>query len=239
MKIAHIPDTWDIQEDGQSYAIKDENGQARCGSLTSRGTPCMKYPIKGRNRCKTHNGDAPRGELHPRYKHGKYGSYAPPSLKARMDRLSDTEITDLTENALLIDARIGMLVERTQGGEYGAKSSDLLAIWNTAKAHLDRGEIEQFANTFLRMGEQIRGVQGDYQAWQDILEVTKERRAIARDIHTITKGADGMMSATEVLEIVLKMADLFLTINSLRNEQERQAQWRRGVDHIISLPGGA
>lgn len=235
----HIPDTWDITPDGGSYAITDDNGKRRCGSKTVSGKPCMKSPIKGRNRCKTHNGHAPRGELAHNYQGKGYSKYASPSLRQRMESLSGTDITDLTENALLLDVRISQLVERMQGGDYGATASDLLAMWNKGSSQFRNREFELFFATYEEIGNAIRGVQGDYQTWQELIEVNKERRMLARDVHTITKGTDGMMSAVEVLDIVLKMAELFLTINSLSTERERQSQWRTGVDRIMTLPNGA
>ena len=198
----------------------------------------MKSPIKGRNRCRTHNGHAPRGELHPNYEGKGFSRFASPSLRQRMTAFTGTDITDLTENAILLDVRISQLVERMQGGDYGATSSDLLALWGKGSGQFRNREFELFIATYNEMGDAIRAVQGDYQAWQELIEVNKERRMLAKDVHTITKGSDGMMSATDVLDIVLKMADLFLTINSLNTERERQSQWRTGVDRIMTLPNG-
>ena len=44
-----------------------------CGAKTRSGTPCKKAPLIGGcgNRCLNHGGASLKGELHPRYKHGK------------------------------------------------------------------------------------------------------------------------------------------------------------------------
>jgi hypothetical protein len=46
----------------------------RCLARTRRGTLCLRWPSKGRKRCRLHGGapgsGAPRGERHGRYKNG-------------------------------------------------------------------------------------------------------------------------------------------------------------------------
>jgi len=57
-----------------------------CGAMTRKGTPCKKAPLIGGcgGRCLNHGGASLKGELHPRYKHGKY------TLEARQ-RARDTK----------------------------------------------------------------------------------------------------------------------------------------------------
>lgn len=41
-----------------------------CGAKTRQGHPCRQPVIEGRNRCHYHGGKSPRGQDHPKYKHG-------------------------------------------------------------------------------------------------------------------------------------------------------------------------
>jgi hypothetical protein len=46
----------------------------KCGAKTRAGTPCERFPVPGRTRCKLHGGASPRGVAHPRFQHGVYSA---------------------------------------------------------------------------------------------------------------------------------------------------------------------
>ena len=52
---------------------------ARCGARTRIGTPCQRYPVRGRKRCRLHGGlspGAPKGERNGNYRDGAWTAEA-------------------------------------------------------------------------------------------------------------------------------------------------------------------
>lgn len=58
----------------------------KCGARTRAGSPCERYPVPGRTRCRLHGGRRCRASLTPgisRYKHGEYSRDLLARLEAR------------------------------------------------------------------------------------------------------------------------------------------------------------
>lgn len=47
----------------------------RCLAKTKNGSPCQRFPLRNRTRCRLHGGLTPRGAAHPSFKHGEYSKY--------------------------------------------------------------------------------------------------------------------------------------------------------------------
>lgn len=49
-----------------------------CGAKTRSGSPCRRYPVAGKHRCRLHGGapgsGAPSGERNGNYRHGGYSA---------------------------------------------------------------------------------------------------------------------------------------------------------------------
>jgi hypothetical protein len=55
------------------------NRAPRCGARNRAGHPCRSPALRGKKRCRLHGGwspGAPRGELHPNFRHGKFSKLA-------------------------------------------------------------------------------------------------------------------------------------------------------------------
>lgn len=57
--------------------LGDVPDERRCGAKTRSGTPCKKWAMRGRTRCRNHGGCTPFGIGSPHIKHGWYSKYYP------------------------------------------------------------------------------------------------------------------------------------------------------------------
>ena len=236
MQTKHIPDDWKMEKVGATYAIWDENGVQRCGAKTRSGIPCANRPVNGQLRCRMHPGYPVKGKLHPNYKHGKYSDYMPASIRQRMQNLSDKELTDLSENMLLIDVRISQLAETLEEGKYAFSAQNIREQYRLTKASHDDGKTGLFNERFATLGAMIESAANDYESWEELLKWNRERRDMAKTVHQMTVQADGMMPVVLVRDIVLAMAQAFLEVNALQNAKERENAWRSKAELIMSNP---
>lgn len=80
-----------------------------CNATTRNGTPCRKPPVKGRDRCRLHGGNQPRGTEHHNFRHGLYSKHVGSQLKDilnELDNLSNDELIDPGSEIKLMQALI-------------------------------------------------------------------------------------------------------------------------------------
>jgi hypothetical protein len=78
----------------------------RCGAKTRAGGRCQNMPMQLGGRCRMHGGASPKGEAHPRYKHGKYSKYRVldlDELLAQYAALPPVDLSDLLANIEPLD----------------------------------------------------------------------------------------------------------------------------------------
>lgn len=59
------------------HRLNDVPSERQCGAKTRSGTPCRKWTLHGRTRCRNHGGRTPFGIASPNLKHGWYSKYFP------------------------------------------------------------------------------------------------------------------------------------------------------------------
>lgn len=92
-----------------------------CGAKTKQGTQCQRSPRVGRDRCKLHGGDTPRGLDHPNTKHGRKSRDLPERLQPNLDRaIHDPELSSLQDEIVILDVLIADVVDSLDRGESGA-----------------------------------------------------------------------------------------------------------------------
>lgn len=71
--------------------MKAPETETRCGARTRAGTPCQRYPVAGKRRCRLHGGaagsGAPSAERNGNYKHGRYSRVKRAERVAAMNQL--------------------------------------------------------------------------------------------------------------------------------------------------------
>ena len=254
MQTAQIPSNWRIEHRPDGIAVFNEKGQPRCGGKkTTDGQACNNKPITGRYRCRKHRGNAPMGEAHPMYKDGKQArlrDYLPPRLQERFQRfLADDSLADLHETLALMELRLSELASRIDIGEFGAGYNSLrslhhraqgeFAILNNAQADKEKRAkaLENFLNNFNQMGELIQTGQKDYATWQQILQVSAEKRTTAKTIADIEYKGENSVPLIQIQALVWAIGDLFKRVNAIEDSEKRQREFASGIGRLQIVKG--
>lgn len=254
MRTEQIPSTWRIDRRKDGIAVFDETGQARCGARKSTdGQACHKFPMDGLYRCLKHRGPGLVGEAHPNYKDGKQArlrDYLPPRLQERFQRfLADDSLADLHETLALMELRLSELASRIDIGEFGAGYNSLrslhhraqgeFAILNNAQADKEKRAkaLENFLNNFNQMGELIQTGQKDYATWQQILQVSAEKRTTAKTIADIEYKGENSVPLIQIQALVWAIGDLFKRVNAIEDGEKRQREFASGIGRLQIVKG--
>lgn len=82
-----------------------------CGAKNRQGSPCQKFPLRGRTRCRLHGGLTPRGIASPHFKTGRYSNYLPDRLVSDYERLAgEAGSLDFREELAVVEARLSELM---------------------------------------------------------------------------------------------------------------------------------
>ena len=246
----HLPDDWAYEKRADGIAVFDADGVPRCGSITSRKTPCKKYPVKGRYRCRKHGGAVPRGFAHPHTKDGIYSAFLPTALASRhAELIENQQLTDLTENLALVDVRLQGLLAALEKGDLGDTYFDLRDQYNHCamllKQFFDETApnvraklLERFTVEFQAMKRLIDQGLNDHKTWREALQVNEQRRKMAETIQKLKLQGERSVSVDELMLFVTAIASIFEAANRLPTEQARSAEFVKGVDDILKFPGG-
>jgi hypothetical protein len=236
MQVKHIPDTWKIEKRNHTYAVWDENGDARCGALKRNKKPCMGRPVNGTLRCRIHPGLPVKGELHPTYKHGRYTSDTTPSLREQFKDFSDDDLLDLTENLRMVDLRLRDLFTNIEDGDFSASAKELRTQFIAAQNAYARDNETQFKTEFKALGAMIESAAFSYETWDELLKWNTARHNMTTGIHKMAKDNEGMLSVPVVVELFYTLIQAVLEHNTIQNESERRNAIRSSADRILSLP---
>lgn len=77
-----------------------------CGAKTRAGTPCRRFPLAGRTRCRLHGGATPRGADSPHFIHGRYQRHLAKGvlLERVVEMTSDPDLLSLSSEIGFVDA---------------------------------------------------------------------------------------------------------------------------------------
>jgi hypothetical protein len=180
---------------------------------------CRAAAIRGREVCRVHGGKTPRGSASVHWKSGRYSRHLPTRLAAQY-RLAeqDPELTNLTSDIALTDARIVDLLQRVETGEAGM-------VWRSAQAALQRFRVAQAKSDPDKMREHLDVLQGliehgasDYAAWHEIGELIEQRRKLCES------EAKRLAALEQYITAEKAMALLETVVNIIRRHvHDRQA----------------
>lgn len=154
----------------------------RCGAKIRNTDPqkyCASWPRQGRDRCRLHGGNMPRGIDHGNYRHKGYSKDLPTRLFDRfLLALDDPELASLAnENAVLV-ARLGELMERLETGENEDAWAEIRGCVKETLRQLDAGKPEEARTALESALSVIEDAQGEYKVWREIRSTMEMRRKL-------------------------------------------------------------
>lgn len=184
---------------GLKYSF-DETGKAICGAHNKRGLPCEKSPSQGRNRCKLHGGNSPRGVAHPRFKSGGFSRDLPSRLAQRYENaVADPKLLELRSDIAVVESRIGDLLSRVDTGESGAMWRGVKTLYNEMRAAVQAGDQQKFANLLGELGKVVNKGHQDYVAWDEVLKTITARRRLVESERKRLVEMKQMMTAEQAM----------------------------------------
>lgn len=238
MELEHIPETWQIKrENGRIYCY-DETGKPRCGAKNKRGTPCMKLPlVNGNGRCKTHNGNAVSGELHPSYTHGnrtRIRRYMPERLAEIYDNYTDDiELNDLDPNIKLIDARIDELLGRLESGDYGNNYKKINDEFDKLDTAIKEGDDVGIFIQMNALRKLIKDGSKDYQVWSEIVDLNMKRSQLLERKHKILLSSENAITVNEFTAFLSVVKQVFFEAAQLPTLDARRAYFAQKMNSYL------
>lgn len=180
-----------------------------CGAwIPKRGVVCGAAARKGRERCRHHGGNTPRGPEHPNFKHGRYSKELPNGMRERLqEALDDDELTSLRDEIGLITVRIQEVLKEAMKGRPQETWADLEAQMQRARQAQDAGDPYEMAQALAEMEELIEAGTRQTEAWSELTELIDTRRKLARAEHRRTTELQQMIDAQGALAIVNFIVD--------------------------------
>jgi hypothetical protein len=153
------------------------------------GERCEKDAVAGFTVCEMHGGKTPVGADSPHFKHGRWSKHLPKRMVERSEEARrDPELTALTDEIALIDARIADMLERVDTGESGEVWASALAcveeireIELRSKASTGDTKTRLFLDREVAMSTLVGHIQegmADYAAWREVLDLVERRRKL-------------------------------------------------------------
>lgn len=175
----------------------------RCGAKTRAGTPCQRYPLAGRERCRLHGGATPRGMDLPQTKSGRWSKDLPSRLAARYhEALKDARLLELRDELAIIDARLSDQLATLDTGEAGAIWAELV------KARKEFDDPLKRMDALKRMLELVERGAAEWQKWDDVFRTIERRARIAESERRRLVEMQQMISAEQVNVLIAAVSSV-------------------------------
>lgn len=181
---------------------KPAGGRPTCGAKTRKGTPC-KNPPMANGRCRFHGGKSLGGIAHPNFKHGRYSKYLDGALlDAYATGLGDPQLLSLRDNIVLVDARIGQILQGMPGSDVWEGLQAAKEAMSTARASKDW---DAMASAMIELEELIEQGAAAGVAWTEFVGLSEQRRRLSESER---KRCVEMRFLVAVDQVVLRMSAL-------------------------------
>lgn len=153
-----------------------------CSAKRSAWTPenplyCRQTKCYPNGRCKNHGGPTPSGMASPHFKTGRHSKHLPTRLiEGYQDALADKELMNLESEVALIDARIGDLMLRVDGGESGKLWEETCNAFIAYDKALNAGDKEVLLESLHVLRKNLQEGGNDMEAWREIHRLQDQRR---------------------------------------------------------------
>lgn len=207
-----------------------EQPHAICGAKTRAGHPCQQRPMPN-GRCRMHGGATPAGVASPHFKHGRYSKLLPVRLAAAYEHArTDDDLLALREEAAVLQARIGDLLQRVDSG-------DSLKFWNEARQVLNdleaaqtTGDAAAAADACGRLRTAITGARHDGRTWDEVGRTIDAFRRVSEAERKRLIDLQAMVTADEVMAF---SAAVMSIVRECITDRAMMAKFQAGMQRIF------
>jgi len=175
-----------------------------CGARSKRtGNPCQQ-PAMPNGRCRLHGGKTPSGPASPNFKHGRYSKVKLPDgfLEKFEEQKNDTELLAISEDIMLLNARLVELLEKINNEESEERWAKTKEQYKLLVDGLNRKDQVSQRAALAELGHLLRDGDKDYMVWNDIIRTMNARNRMVAQETKRRLEMHALVSADQVMSFV-------------------------------------
>jgi hypothetical protein len=191
----------------------------KCGAKNRQGTPCQRWALAGRTRCRLHGGKSLAGPGCPQYRNGRYSHYLPERLRERYEQAEqDAELLSLKSEIALTDARLFDLLSRVDTGESGQRWAGFTKAYEEFQTSRRARDVPKMNVALAKIERDLAQATDDRAAWAEIGALVEQRRRLAESEHKRMVSLQQLLSIEEAMALMHRVVDVVT-----RHVTDRQA----------------
>lgn len=205
--------------------------ERRCVKIKRDGERCKSWALTGSDYCRAHGGNRAKGIANGNYKHGRYSKVLPRRLVARFEAaLADPELLSHSQDLAVMVTRQLELAERLGSEESSRAWREMRAVWDALEEGIRAGDPDAIRSALTDGSRVIRDGVGEWAAWADWVQITREVTALRRVERERVLQAQILMRGDEVMALI----DLILTsVRAHVSDQHTLAAIQKDVSRVF------
>ena len=205
----------------------------RCGGICKDGSKCTQFPIKGRKRCRMHNGNAKRGVEHHSYIHGGYSPYVPiPFLEVYEEMRGDESLANVRDEMALGRMFIAAHLEHLGTVDNSDTLPELLNMLADMKRYYRSSNAAGMANTIDGMERIITDRLEQLKTEDQIMERVEQQRKLVETENKLSLASERAISVEQFMAL---MAVIFKVIETIVQSKDERIAIATELRKTISI----
>ena len=180
----------------------------QCTAKARSGRQCRNGAINGTSKCRMHGGASLAGIAHPNFKTGRYSKDLPARLAARYgEALADPQLLELRDEIALVGTRQSELLGHLDTGLSLQHWKDAQAAHGELLAAIRGKDTAALQIALTALGAALDAGAGDYAVWQEVTEMTEQRRKLVDSEHKRLVAMQQMISTEQAMALLARITE--------------------------------
>ena len=212
---------------------ESKNGRVRCQHVVHREDgerQCRNYSTPGRDRCRIHGGNVPRGIGSPAFRHGRYSKCLPEKLIPRyMEALTNENSLSLIDEIALIETRTAELLSSVTPAQH--IWDKMIECYAKVTEAFEDGDA-QMTDLYLKsLGQLLRTGNDLPKLWTDILGTVEQRRKLVETQRKFDLQEESVVTLEGVMVLMAAVLDAINRHVASDKERRLVGEAIRGIMH--------
>lgn len=181
----------------------------RCNAKNRNGEQCGNHAAPGTSKCKFHGGASLVGIASATFKSGRYSKDLPTRLAARYNEaLADPKLLELRDEIALVGTRQSELLTHLDTGLSLQHWKDAQAAHSEVMAAIRAKDSVALQIALHALSQALDAGMGDYRVWEEIVEMTEQRRKLVESQWKYQIAAQQTITAEKALVLLAAVVDV-------------------------------